>query len=653
MASRTPSGVVWRDDQLRLYGICIALLFLLLAARLVQLQVIGRDKHRIRSIGNVIQDFSTPAPRGDIFDRAGRPMAKNKQVFKLLYVRPDNLEMFLPRTAAEKSEYESGGQAWPYLHRETGESLHEIHQLGAYLGLTYMQLMERCEREARRSYGNVPITLVDSLTYPQVVFIEENRDKYPRLLIDEYAFQRVYPLGPAAAHLIGYTGRMGATDAGTLRALGYPPDETVGKDGVERTYESLLHGRPGVRYIRLNRTGLGVDFLRVNPSDRSSTQYQISPVKGSDIYLTIDSGLQAKASEVIAGRRGAIVVSALMPGHEGEILALASGPGYDPARIRESDYYARLNADETGLPLVNRAIQLPRHPGSTFKIVSLYSALDTGVFTPGSGFYCPGKLKIGNRDFKCHHEAGHQGLDLMQGFAESCDVVFYNIGLKLPNQPNNLKEYALRFGYGEATGLELAGEQSGVVPDESYKRRIMMQYPNSQETDLRWYDGDSANYAIGQGFLTATPMQVLWSAGITAWDGESWPPSLLYGKQADHRLVRTPDPRPKRLALDSKTLALVRQAMRAAVTTGTCSALNIRGLDVCAKSGTAETGKRGEADDSWVVGFYPYQAPRYAFVAFFQNGGSSGEAAIPAMKQILLYMKDKEPIPPGAPPADL
>jgi penicillin-binding protein 2 len=656
---------LWADEPLRLYALLILALFGLLTARLFQLQVVKRDEHQIRSIGNVIQDFRTPAPRGDIYDRAGRPLAKNKQVFKLLYVRPPDLGDYIldpkegkrlrelkvmsplaetepgQRQAKERQALERQAA---YLNGKTGESLREIQQLSVYLGQSYDQLMKRCERETRRTYGNVPITLVDSLSYAQVVFIEENRDIYPRLLIDEYAFQRDYPLGTSAAHLVGYTSLMGQSESDSMQALGYPQDETVGKDGAERAYEAHLHGRPGIRYIKLDRSGLGVDFLRLDPDDRSSAQYQVNPVKGSDLFLTVDSRLQKKAEATLGGMRGAAIVCALMPGHEGEILALASTPSYDPARIREGDYYSRLATDEYGTPLVNRATQLAFEPGSTFKIATMSAALQSETYTPDRRFYCPGKLKIGNRDFKCHHLSGHGGINLMMGFAESCDVVFYNIGLNLPRRPGTLNDFARRFGYGSRTGIDLAGEASGLVPDEAYKRKNMMAMGIRKETDLKWYDGDNANFSIGQGSLKATPLQVLWSANIVAWGGKSWAPTLLYGRRADSRLVRSEHTDQSDCNLDPGVLATVKQAMRLAVTSGTCKLLNISGMEVCAKSGTAETGNKGESPHSWVVGFYPASAPQYAFVLFVQNGGSSTEAAIPAAKNLLEYMKSNAPI---------
>jgi penicillin-binding protein 2 len=168
------------------------------------------------------------------------------------------------------------------------------------------------------------------------------------------------------------------------------------------------------------------------------------------------------------------------------------------------------------------------------------------------------------------------------------------------------------------------------------------------ETDLIWQPGDTANYAIGQGFLTATPLQVLWSASIVAWHGSSYKPKLLYGKQADNRMVSVSTGRPDKKPLTDETLSALRQCMRAAVTEGTCKPLNLPGLEVGAKTGTAETGIRGQDDHSWVVGYFPVSKPKYGFVVFVENGGSSHDAAIPLALDLLRYIKRHPIIAPSA-----
>lgn len=631
MGASTPStsrpGLIAPE---RAYLAAILLVFFVLTARLFYVQVITGMRHRLASLNNIIQTVDTPAPRGDIYDRAGRPLAKNINIFQLLYIPPRDIKEYMP-TEADHELAKSTGVQFNYLRRDraTDTSLLEIQRLAAYLGAPYAELMQRIESERKRVMGYQPLILVPELTRDQVVYLGEHADEYEGVLIEQYAFKRKYTLSLAAAHLVGYTARISEKDVETFKGLGYGAREYVGKEGIERQYEQLLHGSPGSRDIEVDRNRVFRKIVR-----------QVKPTKGTDLYLTIDANLQSTAQEILGSTRGAMVVCSLQPGHEGEILALASSPGFDANRVRESDYYAQLLSDSRK-PLLNRAYRHSYPPGSTFKIVTATAALQEQTETPGSSYYCPGFLEIGNRKFKCHHEYGHKTVSLITAIAQSCDVAFYHIGMSLPDPPTTLKHYGELFGLGSPVGLDLPNEVAGVVPDAAWKRKHFGKL--GWDTELAWYRGDTANYSIGQGFLNATPLQVLWMSNLVATNGVWYPPRLLYAKTIDGRNTSLDALRSSKRPLSPEALNSVKQGMRQAVTAGTCKSLNLSGMSVCAKTGTAETGIRGQADHSWVVGFYPMNAPKYGFVVFKENGGLSSEAVVPEARRLLQFMHNYKP----------
>jgi penicillin-binding protein 2 len=624
---------------LRLYILIVFGLFALMTVRLLFLQVMSWEELRLRSINNIIQAVPTPAPRGNIFDRAGQPLAVNVSVHRLLYKPPVDIAQYYP-TDVEKAELKAKGQQPLYLHRETGRALDEVHRLGAYLGLPYDELMRKLEKELKRLngsslYGYKPATLVNNLSFPQVAYLEEHREEYQGFFIDNTAFERQYPLGERAAHLLGYTGLASDSDKDFIKKMGFTIQEKVGKDGVEMQFEALLHGNQGRRNIEVDRNRIFQEIVS-----------EVQPEKGTDIYLTIDRDIQARAHNALAGRRGAVIVACLAEGHEGEIIALTSGPSFDPYQINNYEYFKPRNEDTRNRPLTNRAIRGSFFPGSTFKLVTGAACLQSNTIEPTTSWGCGGFLDMGRKDrggrrFHCHWRPGHGPLTFGYAMAKSCDVYFYRSALSLKDPPGQIAEFAREFGYGEPTGIELYDESSGFVPTRQWRIDAMKKngYPKS---DQNWFKGDTLNYAIGQGDVKATPMQVLWSAAIVAWRGERYPPQLLYAHSASTGIVKEPRKRPTRTRLDPDVLAVIEDGMRKAVTDGTCAAFKPLGLGVCAKTGTAETG-RG-TDHAWVVGYWPQKEPKYAFVALVEHGGHGAEAAVPGMKELVKYIADNDPL---------
>ncbi len=522
-----------------------------------------------------------------------------------------------------RTAYASGQE--PFLNFSDGSQLQDVARIADLLQLPYTELMANLEKDSRRVFGYQPMTLVSELTREQAIYLGEHIDEHPGMLIERYAFKREYPYGSISTPVTGYTGRSNI-DPAVLRSQGLDPREEQGKDGAELAYDSLLRGLAGRRDVEVNKDLVFQSVVAEEP-----------PRRGNNLFLSIDMELQSKAYEELAGRPGAIIVCSLEGDRAGQVLVLATSPSYDPQRFSEEGYYQSL-LDNPHLPLINRAYRHAYPPGSTFKIVTGTAALQSHVTTPGTGFYCRGYIELGRNDqrFYCHHRTGHGSLSFMHGIAESCDVVFYESALALgSNAPRILKRYAQYYGYGNPVGLDLPGEVGGLLPDPAWKKK---NYAWANEADRLWYSGDTVNYSIGQGYVTATPLQVLWSAMVVALDGVWVEPQILIAKEVDGKSVAEPASERRRLPLDRDALKVIREGMRLAVTEGTCRKLNLSGMQVCAKSGTAEAG-RGKNDHSWLVGFYPMNEPKFAFICFFEHGGGSGEAAIPAAHDLLELLK--------------
>ena len=684
------------DIDMPVLRVCVALIvvaFAVVLSKLFSMQILTAREHKVRSLKNIIVTVDINPPRGDILDRTGYPLATDDNVFALLYIAPlaitkqqltdDELDL-LERLGLQRlgqlhdlrtSDYrklrDAGFQDLSVLDQELRSRLswmaslpatdiallqnfivkrnprgqvtswenpgnyYDLMRVASYLkGVEFRDMVSTLKAGMKRVNRYQPVRVVNELDRNQVIFIAENNHEFQGFYVEEFAYSRKYPLGMATPHLLGYLGYFSAeNDPEWIRRMGYSDNEYVGKDGVERQYERLLHGIPGRRDIEVDNR---MAFQRI--------VQDVAPAKGTDVYLAINKNLQMECYKAMEGRPGAFIVTALSEGHEGEVLAYVSSPGYDPSRFKEKGYYQSL-LDNPYKPLINRASGLAYPPGSTFKLVTASAALQKGGFAPGSSFYCPGYKQIGNYKMRCHEDFGHGGVTLLEGISKSCDVVFYDIVLAMDDDSNTLHDYAERFGYGSRTGLDLPEDARGTVPNRDWKRKT---FDWANAVDRLWYDGDKANFAIGQGFMNATALQVLQSASIVAKRGKLYEPHVLIATRRDLQIRHEKPNRPRDMALENKTLDLVEQGMRMAVTesTGTCRTFNAgatKALKVAAKTGTAEAG-RGKADHSWVVGYYPVDNPKYAFVAFFQNGGSSGAAAVPAAKKVLTYMADNEPI---------
>lgn len=462
----------------------------------------------------------------------------------------------------------------------------------------------------------------------------ENHDEFEI----ETKSQRVYPLKSLAAHVLGYVGEVDSnTLAETDKDGYYTLGEWIGKDGVELSHERLLHGRTGRRIESVDVAGSVVGEVQ-----------EIAALPGKDIYLSIDARLQKRAEAVLAQvlnnlaykngeRSGGSLVA--METDTGYVRALVSLPSYDPndfaGGISEKLFNRLIN--DPCYPLLNRAVHSAYPPGSTFKLVTTAACLQEGIITPDSHFYCTGSYTVAGLPFNCFVRTGHGPLNLYECLGYSCDAVYYQIGPKLGVR--RMDKYASAFGIGRRTGIDLVGETCGNLPTPEWKQKTF---------EEKWFPGDDANSAIGQGFVTASPLQMAVVTAAVANGGRVLRPSLLE-KIVDKRSGEVRSVRPevlRRVPVKEKYLNVICEGMRCAVEFGTAVKSGGFSLGLAGKTGTAENSPTEDnprgLNHCWFTGYAPYgsgfnwRAPKMAVaVCLEKSGGYGGEVASPVAAQVL------------------
>jgi len=503
-----------------------------------------------------------------------------------------------------------------------------------------------------------PARLKVGVSREVALLLEEEHLDWPGVLVQAVP-QREYLYGSLLAHYLGYVGPIPAEQVEDYEARGYDPNQDqVGLTGVEYTFEDDLHGRDGSKLIEVDIAGREVQTV-------GEVQ---AGVPGNNLRLTLDLGLQQTATEILADHMKAIgkkqgVVMAINP-QTGEILAMVSLPSYDDNEFTGGISSEQLKALQTdsSRPLLNQAISGQFAPGSTFKIITASAGLAEGVIDEDTHLHCGGTLWLPNRyypedpslaqPFYCWtHKYGtsHGSLSVITALAESCDIFFYQVAGGYRSYFQGLGEeklgyYAELFGLGSPAGIDLPGETAGLVPTSKWKR---INYSES------WVTGDTYNMAIGQGFVLATPLQMLNAAAAIANGGTLYRPQIVRDViDSEGQIVQAFAPDVVRqLPISSDKIDLVRQGMRAAVAPGgTAIAARLSGITVAGKTGTAEffidrnNDRRPDRDrngnlptHAWFIGFAPYEDPTIAVVVFVFGGGDGSAVAVPIAGEILDY----------------
>ncbi len=579
-------------ERLEIVWFVIACLGGILGVRLAQLQIKDASEYRrLAEINSSLTIYQT-APRGTIFDRNGKELATSQSASSLI---------FLPRK---------------------GEAIHDLipvaTELSRRLNRDFQTLLETLEQA---DHDESAVRLAENLPRKTMFQLRELQTLYPGItLIDEA--RRYYPYGNFASHLIGFMGKMNSREWRERKAKGYRADSRIGKMGLENAFEDELRGRDGGRRMEVDAQGRLKGELGNTPSE-----------PGSSIYLTIDADVQKAADDSLrktATGRGAAV--AIDP-RNGEILAMSSQPDFDPNALLSTDP-EEVKRNAQGLPEFNNAIAGTYPPGSTFKPIVGLAALSEGRVTPSDSFFCPGKFELGSRTFLCWDHKGHKRVSWTMGLAQSCDVYFYNMGLKVGGAL--IERYARAFGLGGRTNVALRGEKGGHLFGPDTRRR----------SNKSWYDGDTLNLAIGQGELLVTPIQMAVVAAALANRGTVWRPHYT------QKIVYS-DGRPDYLQKPEKVNAIsakesawdqVQDALEVTISSGTGYPAKIPGIIVAGKTGTAQN-PHGE-DHAWFIAYAarPGEPASIAIAVLVANGGHGGVTAAPvAKKMILAYFGMPDP----------
>lgn len=555
----------------------VVFIFAVLVLRLWDLQVIKGGEYKRVSENNRLRIVETPAARGIIYDRNGNILVNNTPSFDVSLVIED-----LPNDA------------------ET------LSALGSLLRLDPDVIRERIKKNTSNLFESVK--LKQDVPLEEVARIEARRVDFPGLQID-VVISREYLYWQFASHIIGYLGKITPEQARDLKYRDAPRNAFVGQSGIEKVYDSLLRGTGDKKIIEVDAMGRVIRIVRRQPF-----------IKGKDIKLTIDINLQMVAESALAGKRGAVV--ALVP-DTGEILVLASAPSFDPnlftRGISYEGWQALLNNPLN--PFLNRAIQSQYHPGSTFKIITAIAGLEKGVITKDTTVYCGGSINIG-RVFRCWKEEGHGYVDLHRAIVESCDVYFYEVGKRLGI--DSLAHYASDYGLGKPVRIELDGAKSGLVPSSEWKRKAMKQ---------KWYLGETLNTAIGQGYLSVTPLQMAQLVAAVVNGGKLYRPHIMKG--ADIVIE-------KEINIKQETVDFIKKALVGVVNEGGGTGGRARSdiVTIGGKTGTAQVigGKKasGEYEDhAWFVAFAPEDNPEIVVAVLVEHGGHGGAVAAPIAKMVI------------------
>ncbi len=588
-----------RLDFLWIIAGAAAMIFLF---RLVSLQIIGGSHYRALAEKNRTQIISQTAPRGRIISADGVSIATSRPSFSLVYFP---------------------GQTKP------GPELDRLARvLAKPLGSDYDQLRRTLFLAVTHEK---PVRLAENLPPKIMLALSELKAVYPGINIIVEA-RRYYPFGSYLSHLIGYIGRMDPKDWAFYSGEDdYTIDSRIGKTGMEKMFESELKGKDGGIYLEVDSRG---KLNRVLESRKWSP--------GDDIHLTIDSEAQAAAEkglkESISGK-GAVV--ALDP-RTGAVLALASVPEYDPNIFVLSGPEREALPEGSVLPEFDEALQGTYPPGSIFKIITGAAVLESGRVSPDEKFYCPGWFDAGSRIFKCWDKKGHGYVNFIDGLANSCDVYFYNAGLRTGALA--IEKYARAFGLGKPTGIDLPGEKAGNVFGPS-KRADQKSY---------WFIGDTLNLAIGQGETLVTPIQAAELISAVANGGTLYRPYYVdYIARPDGQVVR----RAKTevygtVKLKPSTWALIKEGLLSVVDEGTGRAAQIKGVEVYGKTGTAQN-PHGK-DHAWFVAYATVdgQPSRVAVAVLVEHGEHGASAAAPIAKAVIeaVLRNDLSRKKPAAPP---
>jgi penicillin-binding protein 2 len=618
MVSRVRIKDHWAEQRIFTFrsivaGVLVAVLLLTVAGRLFYLQVLRYQYYAELSQGNRVRTDPIPPSRGLILDRHGAVLAENRPSYQIELVR--ELVGDIPALDAALS------------------------QLGA-IGLLRAAEIPNIRRTVllHKVYENVPIKL--QLNDDEMALFAVHRWQFSGIDI-RARLARYYPLKEIAVHAIGYVSAINEEDLKQIDSAEYAGTSLIGKVGVEGAYEHQLHGKPGFKEILVNAAGRPVAKQGIYAPQLSSRP----PVAGTDLILGLDIRVQKVAEEALAGKRGSIV--ALDP-RNGDIIALASTPGFDPndfVRGLTVEHYNEFQND-IDKPLLNRALRGAYPPGSTVKPLYALAAQVYGIMTPQQTEFCPGFFTLRGSSNKYRDDQKHGSLDMREAIAKSCDVYFYRVAERMGI--GRMDEFMKAFGYGALTGIDIPGEKAGLYASPEWKRHNF-----KRVAEQVWFPGETISMGIGQGPITVTPLQQAHFAAELAEHGQvnAIPRLVTASRAAGSDVIAPRDPSfmpPVNLGTPDQW-SVIYDGMLGATTTGTAFMAG-RGAKykIAGKTGTAQvfTIKQTEntrakitderkRDHAWFIAYAPAEEPRIAISVLVENGGFGAAAAAPIARKVL------------------
>lgn len=597
-----------------LAGIVVAVLLLTVASRLFYLQVLRHDYYAELSQGNRVHTDPIPPSRGLILDRHGVVMAENLPAFQLELVR---------------------------------EQVGGMPELNTALGrLVAIGLLDS------EDVGSIRRTILSHHVYESVpIKLQLDDEEMARFAVHRYEFtgvdirtrlSRHYPFGAMAVHALGYVAAISEQDLKRIDSDSYAGTTLIGKLGVEGAYENELHGTRGYREVLVNAAGRPVERQGAFTPKLETRQ----PVAGADLILSLDMRVQRAAEEALAGKRGAAI--AIDP-HTGDVIALASTPGFDPnafARGLTTKQYDALQND-IDKPLINRALRGAYPPGSTVKPFFALAALKYAVMTPEQTIFCPGHFSLPGsiHQFRDWKPKGHGTVSMRHAIMQSCDVYFYNVANKLGI--DRMHDFMSTFGFGELTGIDIPGEKPGLMPSTEWKRHAY-----KRAAEQVWYPGETISVGIGQGYMLATPMQLAHAVSGIASRGQIFKPRLVTAVRpaGSNTVTQRPVlPEPSLTAVTAEQWSVIVEGMELATGPGGTAAAATAGspYKIAGKTGSAQVFTIGQnekynekqvsermLDHALFISFAPAEDPKLAVAVFVENGKHGGSTAAPIARKI-------------------
>lgn len=594
-----PISIEIFNKQLKNVTLFVLVVFGVLILRLWFLQIVNGRIYRTSSENNRIHLRSIPPFRGMIFDRDGEILVGNRPSFDLCAI---------PEEVQNREEL--------------------FRRLNHLMGLDPKLAAQKLAQAPQR-YPFRPVSLRRDITRDELALIETHRFNLPGVIMKarplrHYLYENLF------SHLIGYLGEISEKELISGRYPNNNPGDLVGRSGVERKWQSFLHGMQGGEQVEVDAAGRQIRSISRRP-----------PISGSSISLTIDKDLQLLAEEQLKGKKGAIVA---MDPNDGKILALASSPSFDPnlftTGIDKETWKEIISSKD--YPLQNRALSSQYPPGSVFKIAVALAGLEEGVITPEEEIVCKGIYHLGKHPYYCWKKRGHGVVSFRRALIESCDVYFYHLGKSLG--VDKIAEYAGRLGLGVKTGLDVGQEKQGLIPTSAWKLRRF---------GVPWQAGETVSVSIGQSFVLVTPIQMATLISAIFNGGMLYQPQVTkwIGKPEAEKLYEFVPKLTRQIEIKKEWLGLVSEALIGAVNEphGTGSRAKFKQILVAGKTGTAqvitlekekELGAEGEVprhfrDHAWFVAVAPADSPTIALSILIEHGGHGGAAAAPIAKEIL------------------